>query len=359
MLGGLFADVEQEMSADEKSVVAYYRDYQQARSEYAGSATTEADDYDLRIEKVLSECQPLLNARTAHPGAETTASPEPDNSFLARLADRLGTLRSLPVGALAAVCLAVVAVALFFNTETSDPLVELTGISSYENSIVLPLSKDLPAPAIDSMSFSPTDNDSSVAYAVGSLFGELAISVAGNDRERALQTIKRIDLISRTSPDYGDASNADGQLALAPLSTALENTRRDLSASVAPDLLDDKTVVNGLESILVAFNEASSPEELTAFQKLGSWTLVTLTLIESEKVSTDASTQSTIIDRLVADAEPIVADVQKQVGLSDAQRTALTDFSQFLKQRESAGSPAHSLSALKDVTEKIDTTFRI
>jgi|GEM_PF-5114153 len=361
-----FADIEKDLSAQEKSVIDFYRDYQMERGVADSFATISDAGDEQQITGVMAACQPLLDARSTLGNADNDSELEsnPNSSahrqtLWSKLSDRFSSFGSLPVAALASVGLAVVALTLFLQTDAADPLVELTGVSTYESSIVAPLKDNLAPPTIDSMGFSPANSDSTVAYAVGSLFGELAISIAGDNKERVLQTLKRMDLISRSAPDYGNHAGSDGMASLAKMSDVLLRTQESVTNSTAPNLLDDKVVREELEEILIAFNDASKPEELTAFQKLGSWTLVTLTLAESDIVETNNSKRMELVDRLMTDAEPIFHDVQKQVGLSDAQRNAIADFGKFIESWRSGESQSDSLSALRDITKTIDTTFRI
>ncbi len=355
----LFADVEQSMSDDELAVLSAYRNYQQSRElpEDLNIVRELSDDaVDAKVGEVLAHCEPALKARVetglSDAGSRATVGPA---SLLTRLGQRLMPASrpwSMPVGAVAAVALAVVALSLFKAGETGNTMIALTGVPSYQQAVDLPLNESLPAPTVAAMAFSPADAQTAKAYAIGSLTGELAIAVAGNDKERSLQTISRIELLDRASPDAGDDSTID-------LTDKLNQTRTAVTESAEAKLLKDDAVVDALGSLMSAVRGTGASDELASLQKLGSWTLIALTLLNASENQTNAAWRRDMLSRVMADAETIHGEVLSQSDLTDAQREALEAFQQFAKDRDTDAIQADGLRAMNDITRRIDTSFRI
>lgn len=358
-----FTEVDQQLSDDEQQVLSLFRDYQQSREMHEPADLLSAENADAKIVDTLALCQPALQARNnAREQSFKSANGQVDtdtksDSLLSRLSQRLMPASrpwSMPVGAVAAVALAVVALSLFKTSETGNTMIELTGVPSYQQAVDQPLHESLPAAGVAAMGFSPADAETAKAYAIGSLVGELAIAVAGNDKERSLQTISRIELLDRASPEAGTENGTTGALAV-----ELTQARARINESEASALLKDDMLVDALGSLMSKVRGTGESEQLASYQKLGSWTLLAMTLLNASEDSTNAAWRRDMLARVMEDAQKIHPQLLAQPDLTDAQRRALEEFQSFAKDSDTDVIKADGLRAMNDITRKIDTSFRI
>lgn len=351
-----FADVESELSDSEQQVLSYYRDYQQSR-QAANDADANVDvNAEQGIATVMAKCKPMIEARNLASAPQDVPAKR-SSSLRARLGEGIFAIPkawSLPAGAVAAVALTVVALSLFKATEPANRTLELTGVTSYKEATDMSLIDDLPSANIGAMSFSPSDEETAIAYAAGSLVGELTVSLAANDRERSLQSLQRIELLGRTSGQFASDDQTGSSF-----NDSVLKLREQLKASTEEELLKDKSLLESLESLMSLVRGDRNSEQLVSYQKLGSWTLIAQTLLSASKTERNDAWRRQMLDRLVADAQGIHAELLAQPDLEEARRNALQAFEQFSQSWSANGMQDDTLRKMSELTRNIDTTFRI